>query len=334
MSKINLALIGFGYWGPNYSRVLTTQDGVNLKWICDLEPRLLKEAKKLFPGVLITEDYRKILTDKFIDAVIVATPTVTHAKVASDALTAGKHVLVEKPLATSLKDAVKLEKLAKARKKVLMVGHTYLFNPAVSYLKKEIAKGTLGNILFFIAQRTNLGPIRSDVNAMWDLAPHDISTILYLTDSKFISVNAAGVGYLNKRLEDVVQLTIKFERSIFASIIVSWLAPIKIRNLTIVGDRKMAIFDEVGSDAQVRILDKSVIELEKGQTIPFSKFKNLSLYHGDVLIPQLPSKEPLKEEVFNFINSVIGKDLPVVTSKHVLEVVKILETAQKFLNKQ
>lgn len=326
---INTALVGFGYWGPNYARILSSSKRAELKWIVDLDRKLLKRAKNKYPGSRVSTNYKEVLEDPSVDALIIATPTVTHYQIVKDALLAHKNVMVEKPLANSYKDAQKLTKLAGSSKKVLLVGHTYLFHPAIASLKKEIKKGVLGNILFLVAQRTNLGPIRSDVNAMWDLAPHDISNILYLSDSIPQYVSATGSGYLNSKLEDVVNLTIKFKNQIFCSILVSWLAPVKTRTLTIVGDKKMAVFDEASADGKVKIIDRKVTQLSKGQSIPFSQFKKLALHHGETSIYPVADAEPLLEEVLNFFDTISKIAKPKVNPQHALEVVKVLEAASK-----
>lgn len=334
MKKINIGLIGFGYWGPNYARILSSIDTVNLKWISDLENNLLIKAKNNFPEIRVTQNFQEILDDADVDAVIVATPASTHAQIVAGALTAGKHVLVEKPLTIKTTQAKQLTNLASKKKVKLFVGHTYLYNPAINYLKNEINKGNLGNILYFVAQRMNLGPIRSDVNAMWDLATHDVSTILYLLNAKPVSVIATGSGYLNKNHEDIVNITIIFENDVFANILVSWLAPIKIRNLTIVGDKKMAVFDEINTDYKIRIIDKTITQMRKGETIPFQEFKMLSLSHGKTVIPQIPSKEPLIEEVLSFVNMIVSRKQPIIPSTHAYDVVRILDASQRSLRQQ
>lgn len=332
MKMLNFALIGFGYWGPNYARLLHEIGNSNLRWIVDINNSLLKKAKADYPYCKITSNYLEALKDSLVDAVIIATPTSTHKKIAADVLKNKKHVLVEKPLALSASDAEELYKLAKSQKVVLMAGHTYLFNPAVSYLKKEVDKGTLGKILYFIAQRTNLGPIRKDVNALWDLGPHDISIILYLTNSKPTSVTATGVGYINKNNPDVVNLTITFANKVFANITLSWIAPVKVRSLTIVGNKKMALYDDVAIDGKIRIINKTLWNMKKGKTISFGEYNQLSQKQGSTIIPTLPTVEPLKAEILDFLESITLKKNTLVKPTHVIETVRILEAAQKSLD--
>lgn len=328
--KLHFGIIGFGYWGPNYARVISSLPNAKLDWICDLDHKSLNVAKKNFFEVRITDDYKNILRDKNVGSLIISTPTSTHALITKDVLNAGKHVLVEKPLANSFYEAKELVKVAKKRHLILLTGHTFLFHPAVSYLKEIIDKGHLGNLLFFLSQRTNLGPIRSDVNALWDLAPHDISTILYLSGAKPISVSAVGSKYLRNEREDIVSVNLKLSNNIFANILVSWLAPVKARTLTIVGDRKMAVFDDVVSGDKVKIVNKRIVKLTKGEPIPFFKFKQLSNPKNEFFTPKIKSKEPLLSQVLNFIELIENQDyLP--KSKHALEVVNVLEKAQRSL---
>ncbi len=276
-----LGMIGCGYWGPNLLRNYAQLDGVRVKAVADRMPERRAFLAKSYPGVAVVDDGEAILRDPEIEAVVVATPAATHARLVGEALDAGKDVFVEKPLAMSTEDAVRLARLAESRGRILMVGHTFLFNEAVRELKRRIDRGDLGNLHYLYSQRLNLGIVRSDVNASWNLAPHDVSIANYLLGQDPIRVSASGVRALQpeaERLDDVVFLSILYPNDVVMHAHVSWLDPRKVRTMTVVGDRKMIVYDDVSSD-KLYIYDKGIT---RGDPVPeeqpdnFARFKMIT----------------------------------------------------------
>jgi predicted dehydrogenase len=333
MKKIKVGLIGYGYWGPNIARILNDSKKTELLYCADLLDNSLTHVKQNYPKVLITKDYKEILRNKQIDAIFVTTPTKTHYQIAKDCLTAKKHVFIEKPLTNNEKDAEELIKLAKKNNKKLAVGHIFLFNPSVKYIKKIIEEKKLGTIRYLHFQRRNLGPVRKDVNVLWDLAPHDISMLLYFIKQKPISVLAAGQSFLRDNIEDVVYANIKFENKIMANLIYSWIDPIKIRDITIVGDKKMLLFNDVSVSEKIKIFDKNAKIIEETQGVPYGEYQ-IALHAGGVYTPSIENKEPLKEEIDHFIDSIIKNKQPVNDGLNGLRVVEIITAMQKSLDKR
>lgn len=329
---INLGVIGCGHWGPNYVRNFSLMSGVNVSWVSDLDQKRLAHIRQLYPAVKVTKDYKKIIEDHSIDAVVIATPTVTHYQIARECLFHNKHTLVEKPLAIKIKDAEELVTLAKKKRKMLMVGHTFEYNPAINKIKEFIKKGRLGKVYYLHSTRTNLGPLRSDVNALWDLAPHDISILSYILNSQPLKVTAQGAQYLQKGIEDVVFITLYYPHNIIAGIHVSWLNPRKVREITIVGSKKMLVFDDLSSSSPICLYNKGVVR--KPYPLPyyntFGEFQ-LIIREGNVTIPRIEMKEPLQLECQHFLVCLAQKKQPRSSGKVGLKVVKVLEAAQRSL---
>lgn len=321
------AIIGCGYWGPNYVRIFNEIDDSNLLYIADVDHKKLAKVVKN-SDIKITKNYEKILEDDEVEAVVISTPSSTHYKIAKDCILKDKHVLVEKPLTLSSKESKELIELAESRKKLLMVGHTFIFNPAVQKLKEYIKNGTLGEIHYLSFVRTGLGPVRKDVNAMWDLAPHDISILNYLLESTPSKVSARGEWYIQQGIEDVVFLNLKFENKILANIHASWLNPQKVRQVTVVGSKKMAVFDDVSQTEKLVLFDKGV---QKEYTYASYGEFQLKLRSGDILIPDIKMTEPLKNECIHFIECIKNNKKPITDGRSGLEVVRILEMAQESL---
>ncbi len=325
---INCSIIGCGYWGPNYARIINNSLDCRLKWCCDLKVENLEAFKK--QGTQTTINYKDILNDKEVDAVVIATALKTHFDIAKDSLMAGKHVLVEKPITGNSVQALKLIDIAKETNKVLMVGHTFKFNSGINKLKEWIEDKTIGNVLYLHFTRTGLGPVRNNINALWDLAPHDISILLHILKEKPINVVAKGECYIQNRIEDVVFLTIEFENRILANLHVSWLDPYKVREITVVGDKKMVVFDDVSNET-IKLFDKGVSYLERGAD--YAKFRTL-LRDGDILLPKIEHSEPLMIEFEHFIECIKQNKKPLSDGVCGYNVVKILETAQESLKTQ
>jgi len=325
---LNVAVVGAGSWGKNLVRNFTTAKRCNLKYVCDLDERLLAEQKKIFPFIKTTTSVDEVLDDEQVDAVVIATDVPTHFSIAQKCLDAGKHTYVEKPLTSKASEAKVLVELAKERKIKLMVGHLLEYHPAVAYLKETIDKGKLGQPYYMYTQRVNLGVVRRNENAWWSLAPHDISIICYLLGSEPVSVAAHGQCYLQKDIEDVVFATIKFADGKMANIHCSWLDPHKIRKMTVVGTEKMITFDDMETTEKIRMYDKAAAIK---QDISTSYAEVISLRFGDIVIPKVAATEPLALECGHFIDCVLdGKP---IRSDGVdgLRVVRILEAGQKSL---
>jgi len=258
MSKIRVALIGIGQWGPNVARSLVVTELAELVWLCDFNKEALAGIANRYPGVRTTTDFSDVLCDPNVDAVAIATPSVTHHALAKRTLVAGKHVLVEKPMTSTLEEAEDLLRIAKARGLVLMVGHVFQYNAAILALKDLIHSGELGEIYYMSFERTNLGPLRTDVNVLWDLVCHDISIICILMGRPPDFVSATGRSFLNSGIEDVIFATFAYAEGPCAHVHASWLSPLKVRQLNVVGREKMAIWDDLDPKAPLKVIDKRV----------------------------------------------------------------------------
>jgi predicted dehydrogenase len=325
-----IGIIGIGYWGPNLVRVFSEFSESRVVAVSDINQDRLNIIGQKYPEVRRHTNYRDILKDKEIQAVVVATNLSTHFGIVRDALSAGKHVLVEKPLTDSVKNAKALVSLAKKNSRILMVGHTFLFNAGIIRLKEYIKTREIGDLFYMHAVRTNLGPIRKDANALWDLASHDISIFLYLLGKMPVKVSASGGVYLRKGVEDAVFLTMKFPDNVVGNIHVSWLEPCKVRTLTLIGENKMVVFDDINQLEPIRIYDKGVTKEKRYDT--FGEFQ-LILRDGNVLIPKISLSEPLKNECSEFLKAVRGKGKPVSDGEFGVKVVKVLCAAQRSLKR-
>ena len=329
-NMVKVGIIGYGYWGPNIARIISESSDLELVYCADLLDESLKDVKLKYKNVKTTKNYQDILNDKQVDAVFVVTPTRTHFKIVKDCLLSKKHIFVEKPLAYSVKECKELISIAKEKKLKLMVGHVFLFNSSAIYIRNILQKKGLGKVRHLHFQRRSLGPIRKDINVLWDLAPHDLSMLLYFIDEKPVSLVATGACYLQKGIEDVVNVSIKFKNNVIANLILSLIDPIKIRDITIVGSKKMILFDDVQISEKVKIFDKNANVIKDTRAVTFGEFQ-IALHSGDVYIPGIINKEPLKEEIRHFIYCIKEDKNPITDGKNGLEVVKLLEAAQKSL---
>lgn len=329
---ITLGIIGYGYWGPNFARIIAESGTCVLKYCADLDEKSLARAQKKHPALVTTKDYRDILGDPDVDAVIIVTPTKTHYAIAKECLMSQKHVLVEKPICTTPDQAEELIALAAKKKVKLMVGHVFLFNPAVRLIKDCIDRGQIGKMRHIHFQRRNLGPIRKDVNVLWDLAPHDISMALHFIGKSPLSVTASGESFLQKDVDDVVSVSMKFPERIMVNMIFSWIDPVKIRDVAIVGDNKMIHFDDVAPSEKVRIYNKNADIIRDTQDVSFGEYQ-ISLHSGDVVIPAIENKEPLKEELNHFLDAITHDKTPLCDGKNGLDVVRILFAIQQSLDR-
>lgn len=326
---INTALIGYGYWGPNIARSMARIKGINLSIICDKDKGKLEDAKVLYPQVLTSSNPDVVLEDPKIDAIIIATPASSHFNLASKALKSGKHILIEKPITTNTAEAQSLIELNKKIKKIAMAGHTFEYNPAVTRMKEIIRDEGFGKVYYIYSTRVNLGQIRGDVNALWNLAPHDISILNFLLGSIPVEVMATGATFLQQGIDDVVFVILRYPENIIAEIHVSWLDPAKERKLTVVGSKKMLVFDDLDNEMPIKIYDKRV---DTGQVAKglLTEYK-IKLHSGDIYVPQIENKEPLLEELKHFFACIEENKNPLTDLENGLNVVKILEACQKSL---
>jgi predicted dehydrogenase len=334
---IVLAQLGCGYWGPNLLRNFSALPGCWVKWVAEPSEKRRAYVEQNYPRSQVTATWQVVLEDREVGAVVISTPASSHFELAQASLRAGKHTFVEKPLAMSTVEADILAALAAETGRTLMVGHTFLYNAAVRYIKDQLTAGDLGQVYYIYSQRLNLGQVRSDVNAWWNLAPHDVSILLYLMDGVLpVSITAQGVDYIQPGIEDVVFASLTWANRVCANIQVSWLDPGKVRKMTLVGSRKMVVYDDI-SDEKIAVYDKGVDRVPKaGERMDYDHFNNYQLLHrtGDVLLPRIDFQEPLKVEVSHFLDCLRTGQQPLTGPGHARDVVAILEAGQQSLRSQ
>lgn len=322
--RLNVAVIGCGRWGPNHLRAFNQLPAAHVAWMVDANPASFRELPKIYPQVKFAQDYDVVLADRHVEAVVIATPADTHVDLVRRALRAGKHVLVEKPICTASVDARQLADLADQTGRVLMVGHVFLFNDAVRQVGRYLSEGTLGRLQYAHAARTNLGPIRSDVNAIYDLASHDISIFIRLFGESPTAVSAQACRVLGTAREDVAILTLEFSAGRTAFVHVSWLDPCKVRRMTLVGDRKMLVWDDVNALEPIRIFDKGIDDPDEYRS--FGEF-HLRVREADMLAPRVRQEEPLLRQAAAFVAAVRGEAPNECDARFAAEVVAVLEAA-------
>ncbi len=325
---IRVGLIGLGHWGPNLVRCFHEFPECKVTYVCDRDVERLRQICNRYPEVHGTSDDADVLRSDRVDAVVIATPTRTHYALASRALDEGLHTFVEKPLATRSAECLDLIGRADSNGCVLFVGHVFLYSAAVAKLKEIVAAGDLGEIYYISSTRLNLGPVRRDVNALWDLAPHDISVILELMDASPVSVNCSGLAYLDQNIHDVCNLTMRFPQNRIGIVHVSWLDPNKRRVMTIVGSKMMAVFDDIQPLEKIRIYDTGV-ELPP-PSASFGEFP-CSYRYGDIYCPRIQEVEPLKAETRSFIDAILSGERPKTDGWNGLSVVEVIEAADASL---
>ena len=324
---VTVAVIGGGGWGRNHVRNFSEIPSCRLKTICDLNEKVLAAHKAACKGVEVTTRAADIFGDAAIDAVILATDAPSHYRLAREALDAGKHVFVEKPMTLAPADAEDLVARADRGGRVLMVGHLLEYHPCVLQLKDLVDQGRLGRLRYMYCQRVNLGVVRKDENAWWSLAPHDVSVILFIFQAEPVTVTAQGQAYLREGVEDVVFAQLKFADGRMAHIHVSWFDPHKIRKMTLVGADKMATFDDMDASEKIRIYDKGADV--SGSVVGFEQSVNIR--SGDILIPKTPGGEPLRAECLHFLDCVEHGKTPRSDGRDGLRVVRVLEAAERSL---
>ncbi len=324
---IDVAVVGVGGWGKNLARNYYQMPESNLRYICDLDADKLAQFAAQYPGSRTTSSFDDLLKDDELAGIVIATNGPSHYRLCKAGLEAGKDVYVEKPFVLDVAEAEELIELADKKNAVLMVGHLLEYHPVVTYLKDMVNNGGLGQIHYIYSQRLNLGTVREDENALWNFAPHDISSILYLLGDEPKSVSASGQCYLQKDIEDVVFMTLQFENRAMAHIHVSWLDPHKVRKMTIVGSKKMAVFDDLEANEKLRIYDKGAQYGADYDT--FAEY--VGLRFGDIHVPYIKVGEPLRLECLHFIDCIENRKQPRSDGPDGLRVVKVLSAAQQSL---
>lgn len=329
---VGIAVVGAGYWGPNLIRNFAAVG--ELVAVVDRDQARLDKQRSLYPGLHFTANLQEVLQNEAVQGVALATPADSHYDLAKKVLQVGKSVFVEKPLAQTVAECQDLIDLADERGVVLMVGHTFEFNAAVQYVEKCIEQNELGQIYYIYSQRLNLGVVRSDINALWNLAPHDISIALRWLKKMPVRVDARGYTYLQPGIEDVVYLNMEFEDGVAVHVHVSWLDPGKVRRMTVVGSEKMIVYDDASTEAKIQLYDKGIdrrgLDGSLGDFDSFGKFQ-LIQRAGDVLIPRIDFAEPLRSECQHFVECVAEGKKPLTDGENGLRVVKVLEAASRSL---
>jgi predicted dehydrogenase len=330
MAMIRVAVIGAGQWGPNLIRNFHNKQTSEVVWIIDRDAARLDEVHARFPDAQTAGDPEQALRDPSVDAVVVATPTSTHYALAKEALERRKHVLVEKPLTTQVKQGLGLLELAARQRLILMVGHVFVYNPAIRKVKEYLDVGHLGKLYYVSMVRTNLGPIRLDVNAAWDLAAHDLSIVNYLLDSEPLSVSAIGGTWINQGIEDAVFATLRYPQGVLVNLHASWLNPRKARDITVVGERRMLTFDDMNLNEPLRIYDKQVTDACTRPTYvdSFASFR-ASVRKGDITVPKVPLGEPLATQCAHFLECIVSGKQPFTGAPEGIAVVRALEAMQR-----
>jgi predicted dehydrogenase len=321
-----MAVVGAGAWGKNHIRVFSEMPNVRLKYVCDSDPVKLSSIQKAYSHTTMVEHLDPVLQDPEVNGIVIASSAASHYSLARQGLMANKDLLVEKPMALNLKEAEEMLEMAKERNRILMVGHLLLYHPVVDRLKEMVRSGELGEIYYIYTQRVNLGVIRQDENALLSFAPHDLSVILHLVEEQPVMVSAHGASYIQKEIEDVVFVSLRFSGGKMANIHLSWLDPHKMRKITIVGSKKMVVFDDVEASEKLKIYDKGV------RSPSYDTYgEYLTLRFGDITIPTIKMVEPLRTEATHFIHCIETRREPKTGGQDGVKVVKILSAAQESL---
>ena len=325
---LSIGVVGLGYWGPNLARNFSQLSGCHLGALCDFDSDRLEKTILLHPGVARYSDFEIMLEKSNLDAIAVATPVSSHFRLAKTALLAGKHVLVEKPFASSVAECEELIKLAASRSLTLMVGHTFIYSEPIKMIKQIIDSGDIGEIRYINSQRLNLGLFQKDINVVWDLAPHDISIILHLLGRTPDYVNCQGNAHITPGIEDVSNLSLSFCSGQFATIQSSWLEPRKVRQMTIVGTRKMIVYDDIEPMEKIRIYDTRIERPPHYDN--FGEF-HYAYHYGDSFVPYIKQSEPLRQMCQHFVDGILTGVPPLSCGESGLAVLRILEASSKSL---
>ena len=326
---MKIGVIGYGYWGPNLVRNFAETAGVEVKWCADNRADRLAIVKKRYPSIQLTEDARQIFDDPEVNAVVIATPVSTHYKLVKEALERGKHVLVEKPMTRSVAEGQDLVELANEKGLVLMVDHTFIYTGAVRKIKEILDGGELGELHYLDSVRINLGLFQSDIDVLWDLAPHDLAILTYLVSAKPKFVSAAGSDHTGRGLVDVAYMTVHFADNFLAHLHVNWLSPVKLRQMLIGGSRRMLVYNDMEPSEKVRVYDRGVrVTTEEGIHKTLVDYRT-----GDMWAPKLELREALAVECEHFVECVRFNKIPWSNAAAGLNVVRLLEAGAKSLAK-
>ena len=328
---IRVGVIGYGYWGPNLVRNFVEAPGSEVISVSDLRPERLALAQSRYPAIQITTDHQEVFANPHIDAIAIATPVSTHFNLAMQALQTGKHVLVEKPMTATSKQAVQLIEEANQDNRVLMVDHSFVYTGAVRKVRELIVNNVLGDIYYYDSVRVNLGLFQHDVNVIWDLAPHDLSIMDYILASQPCAISATGMSHVPGQPENVAYLTLFFDSSLIAHVHVNWLAPVKVRRTLVGGSDKMIVYDDLEPSEKVKVYDSGITVNSDAE----NTYQMLVGYRtGDVWSPQLDITEALRTEVLHFIRCIEGGEHPITDGEAGLRVVRMLEAATQSMAKR
>ena len=329
MNKIpNVAVVGCGYWGPNLIRNFVFSSKCKLKHICDKATKRLEYLTRLYPDINATTHFTELIEDQDLDAIIIATPVNAHFDLARKSMEAGKHTLIEKPMASSKLQCQELINISKRQKLTLMVGHTFIYSAPVRRIKEIVASGEIGKLLYISSQRLNLGLFQKDINVAWDLAPHDISIINYIMGDSPTHLNCQGQAHIADEIEDITNMSLCYPNGRFATIQSSWLDPSKVRKMTFVGSKKMIVYDDTEPLEKIKIYDKGVDVPPHYET--FGEFQ-FSYHYGDMYAPYIKQTEPLQTQCNHFLDCIINNMEPLSSGFEGLKVVSILESASRSL---
>jgi len=325
-NRLRLGVIGFGYWGPNLARNISERTDMELIGIADTSASRLAVARQAYPWVRLSESAADLLRAPDIDAIVIATPPEAHCELAVEALERGKHVLVEKPLATSSADSLRMIEAAERCGRTLLVDHTFLFTPAVRRIKQYIDNGDLGDIYYFDSTRINLGLFQTNSNVVWDLGPHDVAILLHLLGQQARTVSAIGASHLDAGLENIAYLSLKFDSGVLAHLHLNWLAPVKIRKTIIGGSKKMIVYDDMEPSDKLKLFDSGAdrVVTKEDAYRAYVEYRT-----GDILIPRLEKTEALASECGHFVQVASGSAASISDGRLGLEVVRVLEAAQQ-----
>ena len=329
---IKIAVVGYGYWGPNLARNFAETKGAELAAVCDMRPEMLRQAKARFPSLKVTTSFDELLTDSSIDALAIATPVSTHANLALRAIKAGKHVLVEKPLAADSRQAQAVVDAAHKHRRVLLVDHTFVYMGAVRKVKQMLDEKALGELYYYDSVRVNLGLFQHDVSVIWDLAVHDLSIIGYWIPQAPTAVSCLGTAHLKGHPVDVAYLTLLYDHEFIAHIHVNWLSPVKIRRTLLGGKDKTIVFDDLDPIEKIKIYNRGVTrrdDLVGRDKVPLAYRRT-----GDIWIPQFEMTEALRVEAEHFVRCITESEEPITGGREALRIVHILEAAEESLRRR
>lgn len=327
---VNIAIIGYGYWGPNLVRNFSSTDNCKIHTVAELRQERRQVLNKTFPSIQTVANIDDAIHNPQIDAIVVATPVFTHFEIAKKALEQGKHVLLEKPMTSTVREAQELVALAEKKKKILMVDHTFLYTGAVQKIKELVDSGDIGTIKYFDSTRINLGLFQHDVNVLWDLAPHDISILNHILSEKPHSIQAVGISHTNNGIENIAYMTVNYNSDVIAHFNCSWTSPVKIRSILIGGSNKMILYNDLEPTEKVKVY-------ETGYSVRTDEEKQKVLIDyriGDIYVPKISYKEALSGMANDFIHSIIHSKQPVSNAQVGLEVVRMLQAAQQSIKEK